>query len=223
MAGQNTGEHGDKVSQILRYTQEMSHFGLSPAALRSFRALNTPVKIQGFLDKHPYHVADTAWSPRLVLENKTAHCLEGAIFAAAALRLNGYPALILDLEADQDTDHVIAVYRSGGAWGAIAASNYSGCRFRSPVYRSLRELALSYFEDYFNLRGERSLRRFSRPVDLKRFDDQNWMSTDKPVWFIAEHLVDIPHTPLLTRAMEKNLSRVDRRSFDAGLLGRVLK
>ena len=187
--------------------------------LKSLRALGTPAKIQAFLDKIPYHLASTAWSPRLVLQNKSAHCLEGAIFAAAALRANGYPPLILDLEAVQDSDHVIAVYRQNGAWGAIGSSNYSGCRYRSPVYRSLRELALSYFEGYFNLRRERTLRTFSQPVNLKQFDSQDWMTTEKPVWFIANHLLDIPHTKLLTPKMERGLIRVDNRSFNAGLTG----
>jgi hypothetical protein len=187
--------------------------------LKSLSALGTPAKIQAFLDKIPYHLASTAWSPRLVLQNKSAHCLEGAIFAAAALRANGYPPLILDLEAVQDSDHVIAVYRQNGAWGAIGSSNYSGCRYRSPVYRSLRELALSYFEGYFNLRRERTLRTFSQPVNLKQFDSQNWMTTEEPVWFIANHLLDIPHTKLLTPKMERGLIRVDNRSFNAGLTG----
>lgn len=191
----------------------------TPKELKSLTALRTPAKIQAFLDKIPYHVASTAWSPRLVLRHKSAHCLEGAIFAAAALRANGYPPLILDLEAVQDSDHVIAVYRENGAWGAIGSSNYAGCRYRSPVYRSLRELALSYFEGYFNLRRERTLRTFSQPVNLKRFDSQDWMTTEKPIWFIANHLLDIPHTRLLTPKMERGLIRVDHRSFNAGLFG----
>jgi hypothetical protein len=191
----------------------------SDKELRHLRRLSTPAKIQAFLDKIPYHVAPTAWSPRKVLHEKTAHCLEGAIFAAAALRINGMPPLILDLEAIHDSDHVIAVYRQNGAWGALASSNYSGCRYRSPVYRSLRELALSYFEGYFNLRGERTLRTFSKPVNLSQFDSANWMTTDEPVWFIAEHLIKIPHTRLLTPMMEKSLLHVDRRSFKAGLHG----
>jgi hypothetical protein len=93
-------------------------------------------------------LADTAWSPRKVLKEGTAHCLEGAVFAAAALRENGYPPLILDFEAVNDTDHVIAVFKQDGAWGAIGASNYPGCRFRAPVHKNLRELAISYFDDY---------------------------------------------------------------------------
>lgn len=194
--------------------------GFSPRELRSLRAMNTPAKIQKFLDHIPYHLADTAWSPRLVLEHRSAHCLEGAIFAAAALRVNGYPPLLLDLEAEKDTDHVIAVYQQNGCWGAVASSNYSTCRFRSPIYRSLRELALSYFEGYFNLRGERTLRTFSKPVNLTRFDKRNWMTTEDPVWFIADYLLDIPHTRLMSPQVERSLTRVDRRFFEAGLHGK---
>ena len=201
----------------------MNHFGFTPKELRSLRALNTPQKIQSFLDRIPYHLASSAWSPRVVLREKSAHCLEGAIFAAAALRVNGYSPFIVDLEAENDTDHVIAVFQQNGAWGAIASSNYSGCRYRSPIYRNLRELALSYFEDYFNLRGDPSLRTFSKPVDLSRFDskdpEKNWMTTEKPLWFIAEHLLTISHTDLLTSQMKRGLARVSRRSFEAGLHG----
>lgn len=195
------------------------NFGLSAAELRQLRALKTPQGIQRFLDQMDYHLADTAWSPRRVLREKTAHCLEGAIFAAAALRVIGYPPLVIDLEAERDTDHVVAVYRVGGAWGAIAKSNYSGCRGRQPVYRNLRELALSYFEGYFNLRRQLSLRAFSRPVNLARFDGLNWMATDKAVWFIPFYLFETHHYPLLKPGMAKRLARLDQRSFQAGLVG----
>ena len=113
--------------------------------------MKNPYGIQKFLDDMPYHLENTAWSPRKVLAEESAHCLEGAIFGAAALRANGYPPLLLDFEADHDTDHVIAIYREDGCWGAVAKSNYTGCRWREPVYRTLRELALSYFNAYFNL------------------------------------------------------------------------
>ena len=167
----------------------------------------------------PYHLADTAWSPRLVLDQHTAHCLEGAIFAAAALRVLGFPPLLLDLEADRDTDHVIAVFKIRGHWGAIAKSNFTGCRYREPVYRTLRELALSYFNIYFNLRGERTLRRYSRPVNLTRFDRLNWMTSEKAIWFIPEYLCEISHQPLLRRGMEKHLTRIDSRTMKAEMLG----
>ncbi len=195
--------------------------GFTRRELRRLQALRSPVGIQRMLDAMPYHLAKTAWSPRRVLRAGTAHCLEGAIFAAAALRALGYPPLLLDLEAVQDTDHVIAVYRRNGHWGAIAKSNFSGLRFRAPVYRSLRELAMSYFEDYINLRGDRTLRAYSRPVNLGRFDGihPGWMTSEDDLWFIPDYLVDIPHTRILTAAMEKSLSRVDRRALEAGLVG----
>jgi len=155
----------------------------------------------------------------MVLRENTAHCLEGAIFAAAALRVNGFEPLLLDLEAVRDTDHVLAVYQYDGHWGAIAKSNFAGLRFREPVYRTLRELAMSYFDNYYNLLGERTLRAFSRPVNLKRFDHLQWITTDNPLWFVAEHLCDITHTPLITPLQEKRLTRLDKRAHAAGLTG----
>lgn len=193
--------------------------GFTAAELRTLRALKTPYGIQRFLDAMPYHLATSAWSPRRVLRERTAHCLEGAIFAAAALRANGRPPLIIDFEAERDTDHVLAVYKERGHWGAVAMSNYTGCRYREPVHRTLRELAISYFDVYFNLAGDRTLRTFSRPVDLKRFDRLDWMTTEKEVWFIPEQLLAIPHTPLLAPRMAKRLHRVDKRSLAAGLVG----
>ena len=133
----------------------------------------------------------------------------------------GFPPLLLDLEAVQDTDHVLALFRLRGHWGAIAKSNFSGLRYREPVHRTLRELAMSYFEGYVNLRGDRTLRAYSRPVNLARFDRAHpgWMTADEEVWFIPQHLVGIPHRPLLTPAMIRGLSWVDRRSLQAGLVG----
>jgi hypothetical protein len=195
----------------------------TPAELRKLRSLKDPYGIQRYLDDIPYHLADTAWSPRRVLRENTAHCLEGSIFAAAAMRANGFPALIWDLEAEHDTDHVIAIYQVDGHWGAVAKSNYTGCRYREPVYRSLRELAMSYFNIYFNLRRERTLRTFSRPVNLARFDDQQWMTTEKPIWFIVYYLLEIPHTKLLRLGMAKRLHRVDERLFQAETLGKAKK
>ena len=191
----------------------------TPNELRKLRSLKTPVGVQRFLDEIPYHLALTAWSPRIVLRKRTAHCLEGAIFAAAALRVLGYPPLLLDLEAVNDTDHVIAVYKMRGHWGAVAKSNFTGCRYREPIYRTLRELALSYFHIYFNLRGERTLRRYSRPVNLTRFDDDEWMTSEEDIWEVPNYLCDIPHTPLLRPAQIKRLTRVDSRSVRGEMLG----
>ena len=191
----------------------------TPRELRKLRALKTPAGIQRFLDSLPYHLAGTSWSPRRVLAEGTAHCLEGATFAAAALRALGFPPLILDFEAHHDTDHVVALYKINGHWGSVAKSNFAGCRWREPVHRTLRELAISYFDTYFNLRRQRSLRTYSRPVNLARFDRHHWMTSEKDVWFIAEYLCDISHTRLLKPWMHRRLSTVDKRLYRAELTG----
>ena len=183
--------------------------------------LSTPEKIQRYLDELPYNKeknGETCRSPRLVIKHNSAHCFEGALFAAAALRVSGRPPLILDLAAVRDDDHVIAVYRTDDCWGAIGKSNYSGLRFRSPVYRTLRELALSFFEHYYNLKGEKTLRSYSRPVNLSRFDSIAWMTAEEPLWAIPEYLCEIRHIPIFepTRRMY-----MDDRLYKAGLLGSV--
>jgi hypothetical protein len=181
--------------------------------------LKTPCGIQKFLDELPYNLSLTAASPRQVLLNRTASCLEGAIFGAAALRALGFSPLIFDLEAEHDTDHVLAIFKVRGLWGAIGKSNFTGCRYREPVYRTLRELALSYFNIYFNLRFERTLRNYSRPVNLRRFDRLKWETTENPIWFIAEHLCVIPHTPLFPAEVARRLTRVDPRTVKAEMVG----
>jgi hypothetical protein len=204
------------IRSVYNLTRSLSAF--TAAELRALRRLKTPHGIQRFLDELPYNLSTTARSPRSVLRDQTASCLEGAIFAAAALRAIGFPPLIFDLEADHDTDHVIAIFKVRGLWGAIAKSNFTGCRYREPVYRTLRELALSYFNIYFNLRFERTLRRYSRPVNLRRFDRRHWMTSEKPVWFIAEHLCEIPHTSLFPDIVAKKLTRVDPRTVRAEMV-----
>jgi hypothetical protein len=193
----------------------------SARELRTLKSLRTPGRIQRFLDDMPYHHAKTAWSPRLVLEHRQAHCLEGAAFAAAALRMNGFAPLLWDLESVRDDDHVLAVFQVNKHWGAIAKSNFAGLRYREPVYKTLRELAMSYFDSYFNLAGERTLRAFAtEPIDMRQFDSRHWMTAHDDLWYIAEHLCDVPHSKLLTRAMEKGLTRIGARNLAAGSMGR---
>ena len=193
--------------------------------LATLRRLTTPAKIQHFLDHdlgyNKEHEGDTCRSPRRVLRDGIAQCMEGALFGAAALRVQGFPPLLLDLESVRDDDHVLAVFKQRGCWGAIAKSNYSGLRFREPVYRTLRELAMSYFEHYYNLKGEKTLRTYSLPVSLARFDRIHWMTTEEDLWAITEYLVTIPHTQLLAPGMERRLSRMDPRLFAAGRVGAV--
>ena len=196
-------------------------WGLLPAELRTLRSLNTPVKIQKFIDGLTYQYADTAGSPRRVLRERRGHCLEGALLAAAALRVNGRPPLVMDLESVRDDDHVVALYRERGLWGGIAKSNYAGLRFRAPVYRTLRELALSYFQDYYNLRGERTLRAYSVAVDLSRLDARHWMTDEEEVWSVPELLIAARHYPIVPDKVARALPRMDRRSFEAGMHGTV--
>ncbi len=197
-------------------------YGLSAKELAVLRRLSTPAKVQAFLDGLRYNLepeGDTCRSPRRVLRDRTAHCAEGAIFAAAAFRVHGRPALVVDLESVRDDDHVLAVYRDRGLWGAVATSKFAGLRFRATVYRTLRELVMSYFDGYYNWDGERTLRAYSRPVSLARFDRIAWMTAEDDLWAITDHLTRIPHTPLLPPAMARRLPRLDRRSYRAGLVG----
>jgi len=212
---------GREVSKAGKKREEQDQFGLSAAELRTLRALKTPALIQKFVDGIEYCYADTAHSPARVLRERKGHCLEGALLAAAALRINGHPPLLMDLEAVRDDDHVVALYRERGLWGGIAKSNYAGLRFRAPVYRTVRELALSYFEHYYNLRGERTLRAYSRPVNLARLDRRHWMTAEEDLWCVPELLIAARHYPLLPDKVARALTRVDRRSFEAGMHGRV--
>lgn len=196
-------------------------FGLSPGDLRTLRALNTPMRIQKFVDSIQYDYAHSARSPQTVLRERKGHCLEGAMLAAAALRVNGHPPLLLDFEAVYDDDHVVALYREHGLWGAIAKSNFAGLRFRAPVYRTLRELALSYFEHYYNLRGQRTLRAYSHAVNLARLDRLHWMTAEEDVWCAPELLIAARHYPIVPDRVARALPRLDRRSFEAGLHGSV--
>ena len=196
---------------------------LSPRERRIFRTLTTPSKIQRFLDDEiGYNLepeGDTCYSPRLVLRHGVAHCMEGALVGAVALSFLGYPPLLVDLEAVRDSDHVLSVYRTRGRWGAVAKSDYSGLRSREPVYRTIRELVMSYFEHYYNPAGEKTLRAYSRPVGLRRFDRIGWIALERDVWEIPNHLCGIPHTRILPPNLERRLARMDRRLYAAGRLG----
>ena len=199
-----------------------SMHGLTRGELATLRRLDTPEKVQAYLDALTYNSepdGDTVRSPRRVMRDRTAHCAEGAFLAAAAFRVHGRPPLLVDLEAVRDDDHVLAVYRERGLWGAVATSKFAGLRYRAPVYRTVRELVLSYFEHYYNWDGERTLRAYSRPVSLARFDRIGWMTAEDDLWPVVEHLSVISHTPLIPAVAARRLARLDRRSYQAGLYG----
>lgn len=153
---------------------------------------------------------DTCLSPRRVLRERRCHCIEGAMLAALALRIHGHPPLLLDLEAAKhDFDHVVALFRLHGRWGAISKTNHAVLRYREPVYATVRELALSYFHEYFDSRGRKTLRTFSRPFDLRRLDSINWMTSEDDVWEVPNALCDAPHQSILTRSQVAGLRRAD--------------
>ena len=199
-----------------------SEYGLTLRETGFLRRLTPPWRIQKFLDEARYDVAASGCrSARRVLRERMVQCMDGALFAAAALRVQGYPPLILDLEAEQDDDHVLAIFRGPAGWGAIARSNYSGLRYREPVHPTIRSLVLSYVEGYFNLRREKTLRRYSYPVHLGRFDRLRWMTAEEDLWAIPNALVDVPHRTLFPPAVVRRLAHVDRRTFAAGLVGKA--
>lgn len=188
-------------------------FGLDAKEMSLLKRLNTPRKVQDYLNSLTQNHepdGDTCLSPRRVMREKRAHCIEGAMFAALAFRIHGQRPLILDLEsARHDQDHVVALFRRHGCWGAVSKTNHGVLRYREPVYQTIRELVLSYFHEYFDQRGFKTLRRYSNPVDLSRFDRKTWVTNERDNWFIAQYLVDVPHKELLTRSQISSLRRAD--------------
>ena len=187
--------------------------------LTFLKTLPDPYSIQEFLDSIAYNPNYECRSPRWVIRKKSAHCFEGALFAAAALSFSGYKPLIVDMKAWNDDDHVIAVFRNNGHWGAVAKSNFTTLRYREPVYRTLRELVMSYFDFYFNLNGDKSLRSYSRPLDLTIYNNREWTTTDEDLEFIGDKLESMYHYPVVDDVMVKNLNRASELMLQAGMLG----
>jgi len=183
------------------------------------KPLSSPIKIQEFLDSIPYNATKRTLSPLMVMTERMAHCMDGGMFAAAALRSLGYPPLIVDLAAENDDDHIIAVFRQEKCWGAVAKSNTTVLRFREPVYRSLRELAMSYFDLYYNLNSQKTLRTYSRTMDLSRFDYRDWETTEEDLGFIGDYTFTVRHYPLVTKKQISSLSHVPKYLYDAGFSG----
>jgi len=185
------------------------------------RRLDSPLKIQAYLDSLRYPADDFNRSPLRVMVDQKANCFDGALFAAFALWRLGHPPRIVDLFADNDDDHLLALFKVRGAWGAVAKSNYVGLRFRDPVYRSLRELVMSYFEPFYNTLGEKTLRCYTRPISLRQFDRLGWVTEQAALGVVAEHTEQVTRIPVLTNAMVRGLTPVDGRSYKAGRLGVV--
>jgi hypothetical protein len=198
----------------------LSTFNLTKEELALLRPLATPQKIQDFLNTLPINwekEGETYYSPRLVLRHRKAHCIEGALLAAAALWLCGEEPLVMDLKAtDEDDDHVVALFRHKELWGAISKTNHATVRYRDPVYRSPRELAMSYFHEYFvNTTGRKVLRSYSRPLNLRRFGD-GWITAEHKLDQIAEAIDWSPHYPMVPGAYVRHLRPADPVERRAG-------
>jgi len=196
--------------------------GLTPQEYAMLAKLSTPAKIQDFLDALPMNFekrGDTHRSPRAVLRARKAHCIEGAMLAATALWIAGEPPLIMNLSARMgrgDVDHVITLYKRNGHWGAVSKTNHAVLRFRDPIYRTLRELALSYFNEWFLLpSGEKTLECYSKQLDMRRFGTK-WITTEKDLWEVADALSVLPHYDLVPKGNWRYVRKADSMELKAG-------
>lgn len=196
-------------------------YNLNPKELKILKSLKTPKKIQDYINKleinFDYH-KETCMSPRKVMQTGKCHCIEGAILAALALRINRYKPLIIHLAASRkDFDHVIAVFQKNGKWGAISKTNHGVLRYREPIYYNLRELVMSYFHEYFNNKTRtKTLRSFSAPLDLSIFDKRNWATDEKSLWYIDRYLNKIKHYQILTKEQITDLRKADKIEVQLG-------
>lgn len=184
-------------------------YSLSSQELKILKRLNTPQKIQDFLDALPINYekkGETCMSPRRVLRERKAHCIEGAMLACVALMLQGKKPLIINLRVvrhNGDHDHIIVLFRQNGRWGAISKTNHPVLRFRDPVYHTPRELIFSYFHEYFlSKNGKKTLRGYSQPINFRRFGTK-WITREDDLWDIAEIIYDMPHAPFIPRGSER--------------------
>ena len=193
----------------------------SKEELKFLKQFKKPYDIQLFLNSVKYNAGSGTHSPRFVIDKQKAHCFEGALFAASALRTMGYKPLIVDMMAHNDDDHVIAIFKQNNFYGAVAKSNTTLLRFREPVFHTIRELALSYFEYYFNTIGEKTLRSYSSLVDLSRFDKDCWMTTESNLDFIADYLYTVKHHEIADRRMIRSFSIADKDLMNICFTGSV--
>ena len=191
----------------------------TPSEKKLFRSINTPEKIQDFVDQLTYNPENSAFSPRYVMITNEGHCLEGCLFAAAALEFHGHKPLLVDLVAHNDDDHVITVFKTKTGWGSIAKSNTTLLRGRPPFFQNIRELVMSYFPFYFNTAGKLSLYAYSNPIDLNRFNKWNWRWTENNLEDMGREFSDLKHFELATQRELNHSSPVHSLLNDACFLG----
>jgi hypothetical protein len=195
--------------------------GLTGREIAIFRGLKTPSRVQDFISLMPVNFEPggaTCHSVRTALARGECHCIEGAFIAACALMLHGEKALLLDFQAEDDDDHVLTLFKRDGCWGAISKSNSIWLRWRDPVYRSVRELAMSYFHEYIR-HDHKSLRRMSaRPFNIAAFRPEDWITKDTGCWDIAAELDGAPHVDLVTGAQIRHLRKRDALEIEGALV-----
>ena len=201
------------LRQSYRRTARKTDLGLSAGEFARLARLRTPVQIQSFLNAIPVNHelgGETILSVREVLRQRRAHCIEGAFVAACALWIHGEPPLLLHLDCDlSDYPHVLAVFRRKGYWGAISKTNGTPLRYRDPVYRTLRELAMSYFHEYYNKKYEKTLRSYSATIDLRKIDPALWVTSKDACEEVHEQMVKARHYPLISKVQQRLLARRD--------------
>lgn len=194
---------------------------LNPKERKIFEKLSTPHRVQNYLDALPINFEpgeDTYRSPREVLKVGRAHCFESALLAAAAFAYHGRKPLLMDLRATPDEDdHVVALFRQNGLWGAISKTNHAVLRYRDAVYASPRELAMSYFHEYTTDDGRKVLREYSAPFDLTRYKPERWLIADKKLQWLADALDESRHFPT-TPIKPASLRKASKLERDAGKL-----
>lgn len=188
--------------------------------IKLFKRLDSPKKIQDYLNSLKFNFekqGDTCYSPRMVIKNKKAHCMEGAMFAAAVLEFHGYEPLVLDLRSEaHDFDHVVTLFKQFGCFGAISKTNHAVLRYREPIYKTVRELAMSYFHEYFDKKGRKTLREYSGPFNLSKFNKLDWRTTEKNLFDIPNYLDKIKHFKILSPRQIKNLRTADKIEIKTG-------
>jgi hypothetical protein len=182
-------------------------------------SLDTPESVQAYLDQIPYNTEITCRSPRRVMRDKKANCMEGAFFAAASLESLGFNPSVVYFYAVRDDGHAITLFRRNGKYGSIAKSNFTGLRYRSPIYKSVREVVLSYFDHHFNILKELTMRKYTQPLYLKQTLFPDWQLREDDLFDISDHFDKLRTYTIITPYEARSLRLVDEMSYKAGLLG----
>ncbi|MFA6257947.1 MAG: hypothetical protein WC671_03010 [Candidatus Paceibacterota bacterium] len=194
------------------------------------RRLDTPAKVQDFLDGFKFNFekgGETLKSPILTLRARNAHCFEGALLGAYILSLHGFTPYLMHFKVIKgDYDHIITPFKVGGLWGALSKTNHAVLRYREPIYKNVRELAMSYFHEYFLNDRRKTLRQYSTLFNLKNLNKParphdnsgaggDWAISEKDLWYLDKKLDKIKHYDIVPKAYLKKLRKADKIEIEA--------